>query len=115
MKIYGVVLTNRFTDAAFFLFEVKAIFMDIGNQRDRLGKIYVHGLIGRQVLIVGIRDLHRAILDTDRTTCAVVLYNVPGLFVQRDRKISSNPFDPVNFSIRQYLYVGMPADLDQFG
>ena len=89
--------------------------MDIGDQGDRLGKIDMHGLIRRQVLIVGIGDLDGAVLDTDRTTRTIVLYNIPGLFNQCNSEISRNPFDPVNFGIRQYFYIGMPADLDQFG
>ena len=72
-------------------------------------------LVCGQVLIIGIGDLHGAVLDTDRTTRTIFLYNVPGLFIQRDPEISRIPFDPVNFSIRQYFYIWMPADLDQFG
>jgi len=115
MKIYGVILTNAFANAAFLVLQVKAIFMDIGDQGNRLGKIDMDSLIGRQVLIVGIRNLDRTILDADGTTRTFVLDNVPGLFIQRDPEISCNPFDPVNFSVGQYLYVRMPADLDQFG
>jgi len=66
-------------------------------------------------LIVWIWDLDRAVLDTGTTTRAVVLDNVSGLFNQGDLEVSCLPFYTVNFSIGQDLYIGMPADLDQFG
>jgi hypothetical protein len=91
------------------------VFMDIGDQGNRLRKINMDRLTRRQVLIVRIRDLDRAVLDAGTTARAFVLDNVSGLFIQRDPEISCNPLDPVNFSIRQNLYVWMPADLDQFG
>ena len=66
-------------------------------------------------MIVWIRDLDRAVLYTGRTTRAFVLYNVSRLFIQGDLEVSCFPLYTVNFSIGQDLYVGMPADLDQFG
>ena len=66
-------------------------------------------------MIVWIRDFKRAVLYTGRTTGAFFLYNVSGLFIQGDLEVSCLPFYTVNFSIGQDLYVGMPADLDQFG
>ena len=66
-------------------------------------------------MIVWIRDLDRAILYTGSTTRAFVLYNVSGLFIQGDLEVSCFPFYTLNFSISQDLYIGMPADLDQFG
>ncbi len=66
-------------------------------------------------MIVWIRDLDGAVLYTGRTTRAIVFYNVSGLFIQGDLEIPCFPFDAVYFSIRQDLYIGMPADLDQFG
>jgi hypothetical protein len=66
-------------------------------------------------LIKWIRGHDRAVLYTGRTTRAFVLYNVPGLFYQGDLEVSFFPFYTVNFSIGQDLYIGMPADLDQFG
>ena len=66
-------------------------------------------------MIVWIWDLDRAVLYTGRTTRAFVLYNVSRLFIQGDLEVSCLPFYTVNFSIGQDLYIGMPADLDQFG
>ena len=66
-------------------------------------------------MIVGIGDLDRAVLYTGRTTRAFVLYNVSGLFIQGNLEISRFPFYTINFSIGKDLYIGMPADLDQFG
>jgi hypothetical protein len=80
-----------------------------------LREVYMDGFIRRQVLIVWIRDLDRAILYTGSTTGASLLYNVSGLFIQGDLEISCFSFYTVNFSIGQDLYIGMPADLDQFG
>ena len=66
-------------------------------------------------MIVWIRDLDRAVLYTGPATRTVVLDNVSGLFIQGDLEVSRFPLYSVNFSIGQDLYVGMPADLDQFG
>jgi hypothetical protein len=66
-------------------------------------------------LIVRIGDLDRAVLDADGTTRAFVLYDVSGLFIECDPEVSCLPLYIVDFSIGQDLYVGMPADLDQFG
>ena len=66
-------------------------------------------------MIVWIGDLDRAVLYTDSTTRAFVLNNVSGLFVEGDLEVSCFPCYIVNFRIGQDLYVGMPADLDQFG
>ena len=62
-----------------------------------------------------IRVFDRAVFDTGRTTRAFVLYNISGLFSQGYLEVSCFPLDTVNFSIGQDLYIGMPADLDQFG
>jgi hypothetical protein len=66
-------------------------------------------------LIVWIRDLDRTVLYAGSTTRAFVLYNVSGLFIEGDLKVSCFSFYTVNFSIGQNLYIGVPADLDQFG
>jgi hypothetical protein len=66
-------------------------------------------------LIVRIGDLDRAVLDADGTTGAFVLYDVSGLFIECDPEVSCFALYTVDFSIGQDLYVGMPADLDQFG
>jgi hypothetical protein len=115
IKIYGVIFTDAFADATFLVFKIEAVFMDIRDKGNRLGKIDMNRFIRRQVLIIWIRDLNRAVLDADRTTRAFVLYNVSGLFIQPDREISCNSFDTVNFGIGQYFDIRMPADLDQFG
>jgi hypothetical protein len=62
-----------------------------------------------------IRVHDRAVFHTGSTTPAFVLYNVSGLFNQGYPEVSCFPFYTVNFSIGQDLYIGMPADLDQFG
>ena len=59
--------------------------------------------------------MDRAVFYTGRTTRAFVLQNIPGLSNQGYLKVSCFSFYTVNVSIRQDLYIGMPADLDQFG
>jgi len=114
MQINGLVLAHARTNLTFSLFKVKAVFMDIRDQGNGLRKVYVDGFICRQVLIVWIRDLDGAVLDTGPTARAIFLDNVPGLFVQGDLEVSCFSFYSANFCIGQNLYVGMPADLDQF-
>jgi len=75
----------------------------------------MHRFVRRQVLIVGIRNLYRAVFDTHSTARAVVLDNVSGLFVQADFEIPGLPCNGFNFCIGQNFDVWMPADLDQFG
>jgi hypothetical protein len=72
------------------------------------------GFILRYVLIKLIRVCYRAVFYTGSTTRAFVLYDVSGLSNQRYLEVSCFSFYTVNFSIGQYLYIGMPADLDQF-
>ena len=73
------------------------------------------GFILRYFLIELIRVFDRAVFDTGSTTRAFVLYNISGFFNQGYLEVSRFPFDTVNFSKGQDLYIGMPADLDQFG
>jgi hypothetical protein len=73
------------------------------------------GFVLRYFLIVFIRIFDRAVFYTSGTTGALVLQNIPGLFSQSYLKVSCFPFYAVNFRIGEDLYVGMPADLDQFG
>ncbi len=73
------------------------------------------GLILRYVLVKLIRVFDRAILDAGSATRAFLLDNIPGLLKQGYLKVSLFPFYTVNFSVSQDFYVGMPADLDQFG
>jgi len=69
----------------------------------------------RYVLIKLIGVLGRTICHAGSTTRALILYNVSRLFDQRYAEVSRFPFYVINFSVCQYLYVGMPADLDQLG
>ena len=73
------------------------------------------GFILRYFLIELIRVMNRAVFRTRCTTRALVLNNVPGLSIQRYREVSCFSFYAANFGIAQDLYVGVPADLDQFG
>jgi hypothetical protein len=73
------------------------------------------GFILRYFLIELIRVFDRAVFYTGSATRAFVLYNISGLFNQGYLEVSCFSFYTVNFSIGQDLYIGMPADLDQFG
>jgi hypothetical protein len=80
-----------------------------------LSEVDVDGLVLRYLLIELIRVFDRAVLYTGRASRAFVLQNVPGSSNQGYPKVSCFSFYTVNVSIRQDLYVWMPADLDQFG
>jgi hypothetical protein len=75
----------------------------------------MNGFILRYFLIESIRVFDRAVFYTGRTTPASILQNVPGLSNQGYLEVSCFSFYTVNVSIRQDFYIGMPADLDQFG
>ncbi len=115
IQINGVILTDRFANAAFFLLQVNAAFIDICDQRNGLSKIDMDGLIFRDLLIKLIRVFDRTVFNTGRTPRAFALDDIPGLFDQGDPEVPRFPLDTVNFSVGQNLYIGMPADLDQFG
>ena len=96
--------------------EKKAAFrVYIGDKWNGLGKIDMDGLTQRKALIVGIVNLDRAVVDASRAARAFALDDIPGLFDQRDPEVSRLSLYPVNFRVAEDLYVGMPADLDQFG
>jgi len=115
IEIDGVILTDSFANTTFLLFKVKTAFIDIRDQGNCLSEIDMDGLILRYFLIKWIRVFDRAVFYAGRTTRAFALFDISGLFNQRYLEVSCFPLYTVNFSIRQDLYIGMPADLDQFG
>ncbi len=115
MKIYGVMLTDSLADRTFLVFKEKTVFVYISDKGNGLREVYMDGFIGRQVLVERIRDRDRAILYTDSTTGAFVLYNVSGLFNQGYLEVSCFSFYTVNFSIGQDLYIGMPVTFNKLG
>jgi hypothetical protein len=115
MKIDGLIFTYAFADGTFLLFKVEAVFVYIGDKGNRLREVDMNGFVRRHVLIVWIRNLYRTVLYTGPATRTIVLYNVSGLFIESDLEVSCFPCYIFNFSICQDLYIGMPADLDQFG
>src|SRR4030042_460640 len=115
IEIDGLILTDSFANTTFLLFKVKTAFIDISDQGNGLSEIDMDGLILRYFLIKLIRVFDRAVFYTGRTTRAFVLYNISGFFNHGYLEISCLSFDTVNFGISQDLYIGMPADLDQFG
>ncbi len=115
IQIDGLILTDPFANTTLLLFKVKTALVDIGDQGDGLGEEYVDGLILRYLLIELIGVFDRAVFDTGRTARAFALPDISGLLRQGYLEITRFPCDTVNFGIRQDLYIGMPADLDQFG
>jgi hypothetical protein len=115
IEIYGLILTDSFANTTFLFFKVKTAFIYISDKGNGLSEVYMDGFILRYFLIKLIRVFDRAVFYTGRTTRAFALNNISGLFNQGYLEVSCFPYDTVNFSIRQDLYVGIPADLDQFG
>jgi len=74
----------------------------------------MNSLTWRYILIKWIRIFNRTILNTSIATGAFILDNIARLFGQGDLKISTFTFYTFDFGIGKNLYVGMPADLDQF-
>jgi hypothetical protein len=115
IEIYGLILTDCFANTTFLLFKVKTAFIYISDKGNGLSEVYMDGLILRYFLIKLIRVFDRAVFYAGSTTRAFALYNISGLFNQGYLEVSCFPYYTVNFSIGQDLYIGMPADLDQFG
>ena len=114
-EIDGLILTDRFANPTFLFFKEKTAFINIRDKGNGLMEVDMDGFVLRYFLIKGIRVFDRAVFDTGRTTRAFALYNIPGLSNQGDLEVSWFSFYTVNFRIGQDLYIGIPADLDQFG
>jgi hypothetical protein len=114
-EIDGLILTDSFADTTFLLFKVKTAFIYISDKGNGLSEIDMDGFILRYFLIKLIRIFDRTVFNTGRTTRAFVLLNISGLSIQGYLEVPCFSFYTVNFSIGQDLYIGMPADLDQFG
>jgi hypothetical protein len=115
IQIDGVILTYPLANTTFLLFKVKTAFINISDQGNGLSEVYMDGFILRYLLIKLIRVFDRAVFYAGSTTRTFVLSNISGLFNQGYLEVSCFTFYTVNFCIRQDLYIGMPADLDQFG
>jgi hypothetical protein len=97
-EIYGVILTDPFTDTTFLLLKIKAAFIDICDKGNGLSVIYMDGFVIRYLLIEWIRVLDRTIFYTGGATDTFVLVDVSGLLRQGNPKIPRLPFDFINFS-----------------
>ena len=116
MQIDRPVLADPDADVALLVLKVEAGGrIDIGDERHRLRKVDVDRLGQRQILVVGIGDLGRAVLDAGRAAGALVLDDVAGLPVQGDLEVARLPLDADDFGIAQDVYVGMPAAFDELG
>ena len=115
IEIYGVILTDTCANLAFLLFQVKTAFIYIGDKGKRLCEINMYCFSFRYVLIILIRVFDRAVFYAGSATRALVFFDIPRFFIQCYGEVSFFPCYTVNFSIGEYLNVGMPADLGQFG
>jgi hypothetical protein len=107
-------LTDSPANGTFLALKVRTGFrVNVSDKRNGLREIYMDGFIQRQVLIIGIRDLDRAVLYTGGATRAFLLHNVSGLFNQGNLEVFCLPFYPVNFSIGQDVYIGMSATINK--
>ena len=114
IEIYRFILAYSQADTAFLVFKIKAALIYISNKRNGLGEIYMYSFIFRYFLIKLIGAIDRTVLYTCSATCAFALYYISGLFSQGYLEITCFSSYAVNFSIGEDLYIGMPADLDQF-
>jgi hypothetical protein len=80
-----------------------------------LSEIDVDGPILRYFLVEWIGVYDRAVFHTGGATRAFILQDVSGLPNQGYPEVSCLSFHTVNVRVGQDFYVGVPADLDQFG
>jgi hypothetical protein len=73
IEIDGLILTDRFANTTFLLFQVKTAFIDISDQGNGLSEVDMDGFILRYFLIKLIRIFDRAVFYTRRTTRAFIL------------------------------------------
>ena len=114
MEIYGVVLTDRFTNTAFLFFKEKTALINIGHKGDRLRKKYMDSLIIRDPLVELIGVDNGAILYTGCTARTFAFNDVARFFDQRYPEISCCTFYALDLGIGQGFNICMPVDLDQF-
>ena len=114
-EVDGIVLTDPFADPAFLLFEVEAAFVDVGDERDRLGEVNVDRLVRRYLLVELVGVLDRAVFDARRTPRTLLLDDVAGLSRECYGEVARLALYTVDFGIGEDLDVRMPADLDQLG
>jgi hypothetical protein len=98
MKVYGVILAYRFTNAALLFFDVETRFrVNIADKRVCLRKVYVDGFTRRYILIKGVRSTDRAVIRTGSTAGTFFLYDVSRRFNQGYREIPCFSFYTLDF------------------
>jgi hypothetical protein len=86
----------------------------ITDKGNRLRKVDMDSFVERQILIVRVGDLDRAVLRAGRTACAPVFDDVSRPFGQGDFEISRFTLHPVNVGMCQEHDVRMPAAFEKF-
>jgi hypothetical protein len=114
-EIDGLILTDSFANTTLLLLQVETVFVNVGDQGNGLSEIDMDGFVLRYSLIELIRVLDRAVFYTGRAAPALVLQDIPGLLGQSYLEVPCFALYTVNVSVGEDFYVGMPADLDQFG
>ena len=112
-EVDGIVFTDGLADIAGLVLQEQAAVVDVSDQRYRLCKVDVYGLVQRQVLIEGIGDLDRAALDAGGASRAFVGIDVARLFQQRDGEVSGLALDAVDIGVGHQLDVGRPVGFDE--
>jgi len=74
-KVYGVVLTNMFTNTAFALLKIKTMLLiNVGYQRDCLREVDVNGFAVGKLKIERVGCRNRAGFNTNRAAATPFLY-----------------------------------------
>jgi hypothetical protein len=114
VEIYGVVIAYRFALAAFLFLEVQAALVYIGDEGYCLREEDVDRFVLRDILVERIGVCYRAAFDAGSAAAAPVLDNIPGFLYQRYLEVSGFAINLFDFCVCEYLYIRVPADLDQF-
>ena len=71
-EIYGLIFTYCFADAALLFFEIEAALVNVGDKGDCLSKVDVDRLVLRDLLVVDIGILDRAVFYASGAARALV-------------------------------------------
>jgi uncharacterized membrane protein YeiH len=74
----------------------------------------MHRLVLRDILVERIGVCYRAAFYAGSAAAAPVLDNIPWFLYQRYLEVSGFAFNLFDFGVCEYLYIRVPADLDQF-
>ncbi len=99
IEIDRVILADRRANAAFLFFEINTRFVYVRDQWNGLLEVDMYGFVRGYFLIEAIEIADRTVFYADRTRCAFILANIPGLSNQYYLKVARFALDAINFSI----------------